>query len=147
MNRMIQRLALLFVILMSALGMSANPVDIRTARHVAAKFVNANTKVPLQDADELQWVATYNISRGDAAFYVFNTHNGFVIVSADDCAMPILGYSNEGRFDTEDIPVQLWDYLQDFVEQIEYGIENRLEADEATMRQWEGVQRDGCLTE
>ena len=147
MNRFLQKAALLFAMVLCAYGMSANPVDMRTAREVAVKFLNANTQTPLRGSDELQLVTTYNISRGDAAFYVFNTSNGFVIVSADDCATPILGYSDESQFDTEDIPIQLQDYLQDFVEQIQYGIENHLEADEVMARQWELVRSIGHIIE
>ena len=139
--------AALFVLLLSVTGMTkANPVDLRTVREVGMKFMNANTNAPLRSADDLELVTTYNISRGDAAFYVFNTPNGFVIVSADDCVTPILGYSNEGQFDIENIPIQLQDYLQGFVEQIQYGIENHLEADEQTARQWELVRSTGRLT-
>lgn len=68
--------------------------------------MNTNTRVPLRGADDLQLVTTYNISRGDVAFYVFNTSNGFVIISADDCATPILGYSYEGQFDMNNVPIQ-----------------------------------------
>ena len=137
---------MLFLVVATVVA-KANPVDLRTAREVALKFVNANTKAPLLGAEELQLVTTYSINRGDAAFHIFNTPNGFVIVSADDCATPILGYSHEGQFDTENIPIQLQDYLQDFVVQIQYGIENHFEADEATARQWTSVLTLGHLTE
>ena len=39
------------------------------------------------------------------------------------------------------------DYLQGFVEQIEYGIENHLEADKNTSRQWELVKSTGRLND
>ena len=139
--------AALFVLLLYTAGVTkANPVDITAVREVAIKFMNTNSKVPLRGAEDLQLVTTYNISRGDAAFYVFNTPSGFVIVSADDCATPILGYSEEGQFDVENIPVQLQDILQGYVEQIQYGIENHLEADEQTVQQWELVRTVGRLT-
>ena len=129
-------LTLILLIVAATFVTEANPVDLRTAQEVVVKFMNANSKVPLRGAEDLQLATIYNISRGDAAFYVFNTPNGYVIVSADDCATPILGYSNEGQFDVNNIPIQLQDYLQDFVEQIQYGIENHLEADEQTLQQW-----------
>ena len=147
MNKIIPKLVLMLVLLMSAFGMNANPIDMRTAQEVAVKFMNANAKTPLRGTDDLQLVTTYNISRGDAAFYVFNTSNGFVIVSADDCATPILGYSDGGRpFDLDNIPIQLQDYLQGFVEQIQYGIENHVQ-DETTSQQWEMVRSVGHLIE
>ena len=139
-----QLFVLLFFILVNTLGMRANPVDMRTAREVAIKFVNANAETPLRGVEDLQLVTTYRTESNDAAFHIFNTPNGFVIVSADDCATPILGYSDEGQFDTENIPIQLQDYLQGFVEQIQYGIENHVQ-DEATSQQWEMVRSMGLL--
>ena len=140
-------LTLVLLLVAAAFVAEANPVDLRTAQELAVKFMNANAKTPLRGADELQLVTTYSIDRGDAAFYVFNTPAGFVIVSADDCAAPILGYSDEGQFDVNNIPIQLQDYLQGFVEQIEYGIKNHLEADEYTSRQWELARNTGRLNE
>ena len=137
----------LFVLLLNVVGMTkADPVDISTAREVAMKFMNANTNAPLRSIDDLQYVTTYYISRGDAAFYIFNTPNGFVIVAADDCVTPILGYSEEGPCVLENIPIQMQDYLQGFVEQIQFGIENSLEVDEQTAKQWELVRTIGRLT-
>ena len=124
----------------------ANPVDAQLAREVGAKFINANTAMRVAD-NGLQLAATYNISRGDVAFRVFNVPKGFVIVSADDCAYPILGYSEEGQFDPNNIPIQMQEYLQGFVDQIQYGIENRIEADATVARQWELVRATGRVND
>ena len=141
-----QFLTLFMLLLAMTIAAKAKPVDMRTVREVAAKFVNANANVQLRSADDLQLVTTYRTESNDAAFHIFNTSNGFVIVSADDCATPILGYSNEGQFDLENMPIQLQEYLQDFVEQIQYGIENRTGTDEKTVQQWELVRTSGRLT-
>ena len=97
--------------------------------------------------NDLQLVSTYQTAKNIAAFYIFNTTNGFVIVSADDCETPIIAYSHEGRFDLNNIPVQMEDYLQDFVSRMQYGIENHLETDELTARQWELVKATGRINE
>jgi hypothetical protein len=144
MKRKIFTLVLLLVA--ATFVVEANPVDMTTIREVAVKFVNANVKTPLRSADDLQLVTTYSIDRGDAAFHIFNTPNGFVIVAADDCATPILGYSNEGQFDVQNIPIQLQDIFQGYVEQIQYSIENHLNADMETAQQWELVRTVGRLT-
>ena len=39
------------------------------------------------------------------------------------------------------------DYLQDFAERIQYGIENHIISDEATARQWELVKTIGRLND
>ncbi len=116
----------------------AHPVDLQTAQSIAVKFMGAS---------DAQLVSTYQTDKSTAAFYVFNTENGFVIVSADDCETPIIGYSHEGRFDPNDVPVQMEDYLQDFVARIQYGIENHITADEMTAREWKLVKSTGRLNE
>ncbi len=116
----------------------ARPVDQKTAQNIAAKFM---------ETSNLQLAATYRTERGASAFHVFNTSDGFVIVSADDCETPIIGYSREGRFDPNNVPIQMEDYLQDFIARIQYGIENHIEADEATAKQWEMVKTTGKLND
>ena len=96
---------------------------------------------------DLQLAATYRTEQGASAFHVFNTSDGFVIVSADDCETPIIGYSREGRFDPNNVPIQMEDYLQDFIARIQFGIENHIEADEATTKQWELVKTTGKLND
>lgn len=119
------------------LSSTAHPVDLDLAKAIATKFMATN---------DLQLVTTYQTERNAAAFYVFNTTDGFVIVSADDCETPIIGYSREGCFNPNNVPVQMEEYLQDFVERIQYGIENQIVADKATARQWELVKATGKLS-
>ena len=114
----------------------AHPVDLETAKAFASKFMRST---------DIQLVSTYITDKNIAAFYVFNTADGFIIVSADDCETPIIGYSREGRFDLNNVPVQMEDYLQNFVARIQYGIENHIVADEATAKQWELVKATGRL--
>ena len=118
------------------LGLKAHPIDLETAQSVAYKFMGTN---------DLQLSTTYLTKSNVAAFYIFNSTDGFVIVSADDCETPIIGYSHEGRFDPHDIPIQMEDYLNDFVIRIQYGIENHIVADEVTAKQWQLVKTLGKL--
>ena len=94
------------------LGSFARPIDLQTAQSVAAKFMGTN---------DLQLSAIYPTDNNIAAFYVFNTADGFVIVSANDCETPIIGYSREGRFDPNNMPIQMEDYLQDSLPNLEIG--------------------------
>lgn len=53
-----------------------------------------------------------SLRSSDEAFYVFNNNNNsFVIVSADDRMKPILGYSLNSPFHTENIPSNLQNFL------------------------------------
>ena len=138
-------LSLLAFMLFITLGAKANPVDLGQARQVGAKFVNANLSMKVTQESDLQWVTTYRTANQDEAFYVFNTSKGYVIVSADNCATPILAYSDEDQFDPNNLPEAMQAYLMGFVEQIQYGIEHHLQADEQTARQWELVQTTGRI--
>ena len=120
------------------LSTAARPIDLQTAQSIAIKFMGAS---------DVQLVSTYRTDKSVSAFYVFNTEDGFVIVSADDCETPIIGYSHEDRFDPNAIPEQMEAYLQDFVARIQYGIVNHIEADELTASQWELAKATGRLNE
>jgi len=85
------------------------------ARAVGLLFLNANTG-QTRGTGDLQMATAYRTAQGDTAFYVFNAANGFVMVAADRCATPILGYSYEGPFNASNVPVQMQGYLQGFVE-------------------------------
>lgn len=145
-NRLLPKKLWLFALtlLLFVTTTKANPVDMRQAREIGAQFVNGSTNMRTT-ADALRHVITYSTDNGEAAFYVFNTTNGFVIVAADDCSTPILGYSVEGQFDVDNIPVQMEDYLQVFRRQIQYGIEHGQTADESVSKQWNMLRTTGTL--
>lgn len=83
---------------------SANPVSVSRARAVGSTWLSA---MGHPDAASLKTVETPY-----AAFYVFNAANGgFVIVAADDCVSPILGYSLTRTFKVEGMPSNLRGWL------------------------------------
>ena len=53
--------------------------------------------------------------------YIFNTNPGFIIVSADDCAVPLLGYSETGNFEYSNIPEAMLSWLKSYEREIEWG--------------------------
>ena len=92
-------------------GLQAKPVDVATAKSLGVKFMKANTEVKT-DVAELTYTAY--TERGVACFYVFAMQpKGFVIVSADDRAKPILGYSTESAFGNE-IPEGLESFFRNY---------------------------------
>ena len=56
---------------------------------------------------------------GQAAYYVFNASGGYVIVAGDDRAPSVLGYSDHGTFDSQDVPEALQYLLEGYAAQID----------------------------
>ena len=54
----------------------------------------------------------------EPAVYVFNGEDGFVLVSAEDDARAILGYSDHGRFDATDMPENMQFWLQMYADEL-----------------------------
>ena len=106
MNKLLKPLFISIVVFGLHLLSTAYPVDLQKAQSIATKFMGTS---------DVQLVSTYRTDKSASAFYVFNTEDGFVIVSADDCETPIIGYSHEGRFDPNVVPEQMEAYLQNFV--------------------------------
>ena len=68
-------------------------------------------------------------SADNACYYIFNVgdNGGFVIVSGDDRTNPILGYSDEGSFDPNNVPANMKSWLEGYSEQIK-ALDNMSEA-------------------
>ena len=135
-------LATLTFLLLTSIACLANPVDDSTAKVVASNFliskVNSRT---LSAGSDLKLVYTAKNS-GITCFYVYNvvSTKGFVMVSADDAAKPILGYSDESDFDTTHIPIQVTEWLGDYTRQLTYIISNKLEATDAIKSKWQELK-------
>jgi len=72
----------------------------------------------LSTNNELEQVAT----SGTPLLYIFNVNqdDGFVIISADDRAEPILGYTLEGSYTGENVPPGLLGLIHQYAKEINY---------------------------
>ena len=101
-----KRILVLIAIVLSINVIMANPVDVNEAKSLGQKFMDA----------PLTLAYTASSDRGEVCYYVFNKgEEGFVIISADDFYRPIIGYSENGKFDVDNIPPALQDYLDNIV--------------------------------
>ena len=82
-------------------------VDINRASDIARNFHNSRSNTYIIESVE-------SVSENNSIYlYIFKLDPiGFIIVSADDYVMPILGYSFNNNFDSNNPPVQV-DYLLD----------------------------------
>ena len=106
---------LIFCALLLCGSLHAKPVDANKARQVASAFlnrVNANEGKPFALTD-ITSQTPYT------EFYVFTLgETGFILVSADDVAIPILGYSTTSRFVTKDMPENVAAWYEDYEREI-----------------------------
>ena len=125
-------------------SLQAKPVDVETAKALGVKFMNVNTEVKSATAD---LVYTAYADNGAAAFYVFSMRpKGFVIVSADDRAMPILGYSTEGAFST-DLPEGVESFFRNYRAGFSQMMDSNEPRTEEAIRDWERLAATGRVND
>ena len=105
------------LVLMVAMPTFAERVTSETAHKVATTFLNNNGAKAAQLTDLSKEAGFPNL-------YIFTAEQGFVVMSADDCVKPILGYSLTGYFSIKDMPLNVYDWLQDYNNEIQYVMEN-----------------------
>ena len=95
----------MFVSLFSIILAVAAPVDEQKARQLASDFLsNMNPHGTRSGNVELTRAVTGVADGNDAAIYVFNSDESFVIISADDRTPAVLGYSDHGAYDMKKAP-------------------------------------------
>ena len=133
----------LFLMMTLALFVSqliASPVDVEQARHLGMKYVQSHSA---KQVTELDLVYTEMTESGNPAVFVFNFDKGFVLVSADDMARPILAFSDEQSVDPNLMPDGFAYYLRFYARQIAYAQENNLEPETEVTSEWTHVAKDG----
>lgn len=142
---MIRRiLNLMLMLILTASVANAKVVDKEEAARVAAEFLSVSQTKQRAKAVKVREVAPRVHGRRlapageEPAFYIFTPEDGcgFVIVSADDTAIPVLGYSDTGTIDEGNIPPALADMMETWTKQICEARSRGIEPDEQTKRRW-----------
>ena len=110
-----RRILLSLVALFFATTLTAKPVSVEQARKAAETFLQSVSRTSVGSLTDLSSHLPFN------EFYTFALEDGgFVLVSGDDCVLPILAYSLSQPFGYKSMPehVQLW--LQDYEDQIAF---------------------------
>lgn len=135
-------IAILIILSFTAM---AKHVDLETAKSVAATFWEKNVQKDNIYKSRIEF-SDITAQTEFANIYIFNTNGGFVIVSADDVAKPILGYSMQGSFDPENIPANAKSWLRNYCNEIQYAIDNNIEASESTLEAWNNLRNGTGLS-
>lgn len=141
---------LLLLLMLPAMLFGA-PVDPNLAQQVAENFINA----PETDANGVVRKAPRKPKRmarapkqitNDPQFYVFNSKDGdgFVIISADDVARPVLGYSRTRKFDTNNTPLCVVSWLSEYNTQILWAKNNNIPQTEEVSVEWQNLLKESA---
>ena len=137
-------LSSLFLGMLSLLTATAGIISQEAARLKVTEFLSVRKGIQVRAADGSGTGLSLTLT-GDSrhgGFFVYNVgqNDGFVIVSASDRTDEILGYSDTGAFDSNDMPDNLRAWLDDYRHQIEYmernsitGRQQRLAAPKASV--------------
>jgi len=132
-----KKIAFFFFAMFLFANLFADEVPISKAREIAKNLIYEKTNLKLSEVSiEDEIIKEKN---GNIIYYIFNIDNnhGFVIVSAEDHGIPILGYSTTGNFDITDVPVQLTGLLENYTLQIEKIRDENFSSNLTIDRQWE----------
>ena len=130
---------LLFFVLSVFCSINAEEVDVKQAEKAALNFYfeRANFDHKLNYLD-LKITDHFIIKYSETtALHCFNINKGgFVIVSGDDSVLPVLGYSFFWKYSDIDKPPQFEDWMNFYVRQINFVIENNIPPTRKTSLLW-----------
>lgn len=93
---------------------------------------NGSHRIAAKAKHNPQLVYTASTSVGEPAVYVFaHKDNGYMVLSADDIAYPVLGFSDSGKLDIDNMaPAMRW-WLDEYARQIAWARERGIETKSA----------------
>lgn len=110
------------ILILSAVFANARQITTHEARSIASAFLNSDSpQLAVAKNSKVKHFSVKADEEATSPYYVFNSSNnqGFVIVSGDDQLNRILGYSDSGTFDFDNLPPQLEVMLELYSERIE----------------------------
>lgn len=106
--------------LSASLPSNAKKVDVSHARETARIFFGKTSAKRAPGSVTTELSLYEDNSHATSSYYVFNrgTDGGFVIVSADDTTVPVIGFSDKGKFDYANMPEAMKWMLESYEKQI-----------------------------
>ena len=131
-----------FVLLAVSVRVKADPVTPRQAAAVAERFLSAESPATKTANGSLRLTGTWPQVRtkgaaSEPALFLFERDGGgYVVVAADDCSIPVIGYSATGRLPIDQLPCNLRSMLDWHASMIDYARNQHLPSPEATKTLW-----------
>lgn len=101
-----KKLTSLFALVLLTVTAIANPVDPEKAEQLAADFLPSTENLTLVSNSKENRVKPFGTGSVSAPYYIYSRGEGqgYVIVAGDDCLPTILGYTESGDFDADNMP-------------------------------------------
>jgi hypothetical protein len=135
----------------------AERVSIEKAEKIARSYARVTPRLTARKAFQLSRTVSKPVRRNhsglqptaqrdESLYYVFtmNGNGGFIVVSGDDVAKPILGYSDEGTFDESNPNLAYW--METLAQEIADAIENDVQQDAPTKADWDVLSSDNSIS-
>ena len=138
------KLLCLFVLAICSTNTIASPIDSLRASKVATNFI----ALYAEKFEGIEFSYKNTNQANTVMYYVFNLKNskGYIIVTADDACFPILAYSTESKFDSNNLPIQLDKMLFHRAKEIAYIKEQSFEANNEIKQAWKNIENPNVAT-
>ena len=135
-----KQLFLGLILLLISGSMFAGKVEYQDAKTVAinAYYQKVNLYAEGLNMNDIVISEDFEIKKnGMTVYYVFNfTNNGFIIISAEDGMVPVLGYSLDGTYHADNQPENFIGWMEGRAGAIEYIRNNNMEATPEIALKW-----------
>lgn len=111
-----------------SLSVNAANINVNVARQTASDFLKVHAvttpgsfKAPSMNDLRLAFTESSSVDHNANAYYAFNINGGgFIIIAGEDRANQVLGYSDNGHLDFNNLPDNFKALLNSYQEEIEY---------------------------
>ncbi len=137
--------SLLFSSLLFSVTLSAKDVTLITAEKVALNVFSERSGLAKQSI-EIKEILPVE-AEGLVVYRIFNLNpTGYIIITADDNAEPVIGYGLSNNFSFTNAPPALLYLLGEYKEEMKRIIKNKLKANEKTIKKWEKYSNEDYLS-
>jgi photosystem II stability/assembly factor-like uncharacterized protein len=125
----------LFIILIT--NLTASPINEETARKAALNFLFKYSRLKSGNIDLINsLVSNYNST---TTYFVFTVNGGgWILISADDAATPVLAYSNSGQWNEETVNPTAKKWIDSYNLEIYNAIKTRATSNES-LQEWQAL--------
>ncbi len=134
----LKKLAFFSVLFSVLLPLRSNPVSPAKAQRFSLAFLSQNSGIPISS---VTLAHAETSGSGDTLYYIFNinSNDGFIIVSADDAAKPVIGYTTSGQFKVAPLNSSVGSWLGRRKNELLYIRSTKLQASAEITEQWKAL--------